>query len=437
MQKSGILAQSHPLIERLNRHRWAFGLLGGATALSMATAIAVAPNTSDAIRAQTVVETLVLDAAKPISGDGNSFMREERVQRGDTLGSLLARLGIDDPDASEFIRNNPQTQALHRQLAPGKTVVARTANNGQLQHLIFPLNAQDNALIVERRGSQFTASQQALRFENQIVMKSAEIQSSLFGATDAADIPDSIASQLAEIFGADIDFHRDLRKGDRFSVVYEIQYLRGIPARSGRILSAEFVNNGKTLRAVWFDQDGKGGYYTPEGKSLRKAFLRSPLEFSRVTSGFSMRFHPILQQWRAHKGVDYGAPSGTRVRSTGDGTVEFAGQQGGYGNLIIVRHGGNYATAYGHLRGFAPGLRKGSRISQGDTIGFVGQTGWATGPHLHYEFRIGGQQVNPLAISLPTAIPLDQAQMPRFSAISQSQMTQIAVARDLRPAAID
>jgi len=438
MQKSGILAQSPALLDRLRKNPLSFGLLGGIAAFGMATAIAVVPNVAETgVTPNTIIEDLTLSAMTPLALASESFMREERVQRGDTLGTLLSRLGIEDRQAIEFMRTSAQAQALHRQLAPGKVVVARTTPEGMLQHLIFPLNTQDEALVIERRGDTLTASQQALRFEKQIVVKNAEIQHSLFGASDAADIPDAIATQLAEIFGADIDFHRDLRKGDRFSVVYEMSHLRGIPARSGRILSAEFVNNGRLLQAVWFDQAGKGGYYTPEGKNLRKAFLRSPLEFSRVTSGFSMRFHPILQEWRAHKGVDYGAPIGTRVRATGDGTVEFAGKQGGYGNLVLIRHNGNYTTAYAHLNSFAPGVRKGARIAQGDTVGTVGKTGWATGPHLHYEFRVGGKQVNPLAISLPTALPLEQAQVQQFKTIAQHQMHQLALARDLRVAAFD
>jgi len=437
MQKSGILAQSHPLLARLHNHRWSFGILAGLAALGMAGAIAVvpAPSASQVIP-DTVVEDLLLDTQQLTEAD-QVFMREERIQRGDTLGALLARLGIADREADIFIRSSPQAQAMHRQLAPGKLVVAQTSAEGLLQRLIFPLNTQDTALIIERKGEHLSANQEALRFEKQIIVKGAEIQHSLFGATDASQIPDAIATQFAEIFSTEVDFHRDLRKGDRISVVYEMFYLRGIPARSGRILSAEFVNNGRTLSAVWFDQAGKGGYYTPEGKNLRKAFLRSPLEFSRVTSGFSMRFHPILKQWRAHKGVDYGAPIGTRVRATGDGVIEFAGRQGGYGNMVIVRHRGNHTTAYAHLNGFGPGIRKGARIAQGETLGYVGQTGWATGPHLHYEFRIAGKQINPLSITLPSAPPLEQAQLPQFRNLVAGQVSQLALARNLRSASFD
>lgn len=416
MEKSGILTQSPRLIERFKRHPWTLGLAGSVSALGMAAAIAVAPPEEESAHVKTIVEQLAIQGARPLDLGDTGFLREERIQRGDTVGTILSRLGIQEAEALEFIRTSPQTRVMHQQLAPGKVVIAQTSENGELRALYFPLNGKDSSLVVERSDGRLTAREKALRFETQVVMKTAEIRSSLFGAADAAGIPDGIATQMAEIFSGDIDFHRDLRKDDRFAVVYEMQYLSGQPARTGRILAAEFVNNGKTYRAIHFEQDGRSSYYTPEGKSLRKAFLRSPLEFSRVTSGFSMRFHPILQQWRAHKGVDYGAPAGTKVRATSDGTIDFAGQQGGYGNVVIIKHSGNYSTAYGHLQGFGPGIRKGARISQGDTIGYVGQTGWATGPHLHYEFRINSQQVNPLALNLPTSLPLENSQLSRFKA---------------------
>jgi murein DD-endopeptidase MepM/ murein hydrolase activator NlpD len=374
-----------------------------------------------------------------VQSENATFLREERVQRSDTVSSLITRLGITDREASDFIRQNPEAQAVSRQLRPGKLVTAKTGENGELHSLYFPLNGKDAALVIERRSGGFVASEQVLKLESQTVVKSGEIRSSLFGATDAAGIPDAIATQLAEIFGGEIDFHRDLRKGDRFSLVYETLSHRGQAIRSGRILSAEFTNNQKTYHAYWFQsEEGKFGYYTADGKSLRKAFLRSPLEFSRVTSGFtSARFHPVLQTWRAHKGVDYGAPTGTRVRSVADGVVEVAGRQGGYGNLIVLKHQGTYSTAYGHLSGFASGIRKGARVSQGDTIGYVGQTGLASGPHLHYEFRVNSQQVNPLAVTLPTAIPLEAAQLGRYKASITPLRAQLELAKQIQVAAIE
>ncbi len=429
MEKSGILAHSTALIGRIKKHPWRFGVAASTSVMAMAGAIAVSPGEDGMISITPIIEHLSLQGAQAISLGDASFLREERIQKGDTVAALLYRLGIQEPEAIEFIRTSPDTRLIYRQLAPGKTVVAQTSEHGDLKSLYFPINNKDSTLLVERRNGTLFAQEIAQRYETHVVMKSAEIRSSLFAATDSAGIPDSIASQLAEIFSGDIDFHRDLRKGDRFSLVYEMQYLRGQAARSGRILSAEFINGEKTFRAVYFEPNGKGGYYSPEGKTLKKAFLRSPLEFSRVTSGFAMRYHPVFQQWRAHKGVDYGAPLGTRVRATGDGIIDFVGTQGGYGNMIVVRHSANNSTAYGHLKGFASGLRKGSHIGQGDTIGYVGQSGWATGPHLHYEFRLNNQQVNPLAGHFPGALPLETKQIPRFKAQAAPWLAQLELIR--------
>lgn len=347
-----------------------------------------------------------------------SYLREDRFQRGDTLAGVLARLGIADAELQKLLRM-PQVRFVR----PGTTLTAEVRPDGELVVLSF-LSPRDALVRIERVGQGMHAAEERAALSVHTVMKSAVIRLSLFGAADAVGIPDSVAIQLADIFGGDIDFLRDLRKGDRFSVVYEMQTLNGRAVRSGRVLAAEFVNHGKTHRAVWFpgsDAEGKksGGWYAPDGKNLRKAFLRSPLEFSRVSSGFGMRMHPFLQSWRAHKGVDYAAPVGTRVRSVGDGVVELAGNSGGYGNMVVVRHQGQYSTIYAHLSGFARGIRKGTRVTQGETIGMVGQTGWATGPHLHYEFRVGAEARNPLTIALPAALPVPAHELGAFRAYSE------------------
>lgn len=432
-QKSRILAQSQLVIDRLSRHRRAAAGFAAVSAFGMVAAFAIAPsNDTSSVQLHTVIEQLATPSGAILPSEREIYLREERVLRGDTLASLLSRLSINDSEAFEFIRTNATAQAISRQLRPGKSVSARTSEAGELLSLHFPVSGKDSFIVIERSREGLTAQEQTVALESRTVMRSGEIRYSLFGATDSAGIPDVIATQLAEIFGGDIDFHRDLRKGDRFSVVYELLYQRGQPIRGGRILAAEFTNDRKTFQAYWHTtEDGKGGYYTADGKSLRKAFLRSPLEFSRVTSGFtSNRFHPVLQTWRAHKGVDYGAPVGTRVRSVADGIVDFAGRQGGYGNLLIIRHQGTYSTAYGHLNGFASGVRKGTRVAQGETIGYVGQTGLASGPHLHYEFRVRDQQVNPLAVTLPTTIPLEAAQLPRFKANTEPLRAQVQLAKE-------
>jgi len=442
--KSGILAQLLHYRSERPEPFWAGVGVVGVSLFSMVAAFGTVNDSrlADIPRKQ-VVEQLALPAITTSADSGQSFLREERVQRGDTVMGLLQRLGVDDAAAVGFLKGNASTQSLFRQLSPGKNLSARTGPAGELQTLVFPLNGgKDQALIVERQGDKFSASEQPLPLETQVVMKSGEIRYSLFGASDAAGIPDSVATQLADIFGGDIDFHRDLRKGDRFAVIYESVNYLGRFVRSGRILAAEFVNNGKTYRAAWFADPAGGenssGYYTADGKNIRKAFLRSPLEFSRITSGFtSARFHPVLQKWRAHKGIDYGAPVGTRVKATGNGTVEYVGVQGGYGKVVILRHQSRYTTLYGHLSGFAAGLRKGNRVSQGDVIGFVGATGLASGPHLHYEFRVSDVHQNPLAMALPSAPPLLPQQLGLFRANTEAVLARLDLIRGFSLAQAD
>ena len=254
-----------------------------------------------------------------------------------------------------------------------------------------------------------------------------------------SDPPIRIANQMADVFSTDIDFHRDLQRGDRFTVVFEAFYSKGELVKTGHILAAEFINSGKAYHTVYFqDKEGRGGYYTPDGKNLRKAFLRSPLEFSRISSGFAnARYHPILKEWRAHKGVDYAAPTGTKVKATADGSVEFVGQKSGYGNIIMLQHQGKFETVYGHLSGFAKGLHKGQRVSQGDVVGYVGMTGLATGPHLHYEFKVAGVQRNPLSIEVPTAFPIAANKKDEFSRVTKPLLARLELLRGTNLAALD
>lgn len=270
-------------------------------------------------------------------------------------------------------------------------------------------------MLIERADDGFLAEERPAPLQTEISIRSGVIQSSLFGATDAAGIPDAVAMQLADIFAGDVDFHRELRKGDRFAVVYEQHRLNGRPVHAGRVLGAEFVNQGRVLRAVHYERaKGGSGYYAPDGSNLRKAFLRSPLEYTRISSRFGMRKHPFQRSWRAHTGVDYAAPAGTRVRAAGDGVVEFAGWKGGYGKVVILRHRSRYSTLYAHLSGIAPGVGRGLRVAQGDVIGRVGSTGWATGPHLHYEFHVGGRARNPYAIAMPAGEPVPAVELEAF-----------------------
>jgi murein DD-endopeptidase MepM/ murein hydrolase activator NlpD len=402
-------------------------------------AFGVAPDTLvEQVRIERIVQEVTLPATvSEAPADAGVFAQEGRIQRGDTVAELLARLQIDDAEAVTFLRSAKDVRAL-TQLRPGRNVWAETDASGSLLHLRY-LTPSGTLFSVVREGTTFKASEQPVELEAQPLRAAGTIRSSLFAATDAADLPDAIAIQIAEIFSSQIDFHRDLRRGDRFAVVYEGLHYNGELVKTGRVLAAEFVNDGKTHQAVWFETGkGEGSYYTADGRSMRKAFLRSPLEFSRISSGFTAaRFHPILQAWRAHRGIDYAAPTGTRVRSTGDGVVKFMGRQGGYGNLVIVQHAGGYETYYAHLSAYASGLRQGSRVSQGEYIGYVGQTGMATGPHLHYEFHIRGVQHDPLRVTLPEAVPITRDLRPAFTAHAEPLVRQIGLLRDVVRASIE
>ena len=432
--KSRILTYLGTLREAKPRHLRTSLSVATIALLGAVAAFGTAPDSGQLLaRQRDIVEPLAISQPSPGETLQEFYVREESIRDGDTAASLFTRMGINATETLEALRTMPEAREIFRQMAPGKPITARVDGNGGLGSMIFPLNgATARALLIEHTGDDYKVSEQPLKLETHILMKSSEIQYSLFGATDAAGIPDSVATQIADIFGSDIDFHRGLRKGDRFSVVYESIDHLGKPIRAGRILAVEFINDGKTYQTAWYeDEAGHGGYYTPDGKSIHKAFLRSPLEFSRITSGFSLaRFHPILQKWRAHKGIDYGAPTGTKVKSTADGVVEFAGRQGGYGNVIIMRHQNHFTTLYGHLSGFAGGLRIGTRVAQGDVIGYVGMTGLATGPHLHYEFRINGEYQNPLAVSSQPSLPLAPQQLGRFHSQSGAQMARIDMIRN-------
>ncbi|TCJ16334.1 M23 family peptidase [Parasulfuritortus cantonensis] len=408
----------------LARHKRWLLVLSAIPLFEVVTAFGVSPDTVTQNVPQT---TVVADVALPEPAQADSgafdFWREERIQSGDTLASLLDRLGVGPEDMPGALAASRGHAA---RLIAGRTILAKVTSGGRL--LLFRYLIDDsNLLTIERAGDGFVAKDEVIQPETQVVMRSGEIKYSLFGATDAADVPDSIASQMAEVFSGDIDFHRDIRQGDRFSVVYEVQYQGGRALRTGRLLAAEFVNQGHAYRAVYFrDPQGRESYFTPDGKSMKRAFLKSPIPFSRISSGFSSaRYHPVLKEWRAHKGIDYAAPTGTPVRAVSDAKVAFVGRKGGYGNLIVLRHQGPYSTAYGHLSRFAKGLRNGARVSQGDIIGYVGATGLATGPHLHYEFRVNDVQKNPLAVRMPAAYPLEARYRAQFGSAAAPLVSQL------------
>jgi len=437
-----MLSQNTLTQEKKLKLRWLVAL-SSLPLLGVVTAFGIVPQSDNTYTSLTMVaeeivlphDTLAITSTTNLKAA--TFWRNERVQRGDTVTELLRRMQIEDSSASEYLRRD-QATASFRQLAIGKFVQAETNADGSLLALRY-LDNKGNQVVINRGTGGLKTSTQPPLVEQRLLMRTGEINSTLFAATDAVGLPESTANQLAEIFGSDIDFHRDLRKGDKFSVVYEMDYSNGEPVRAGRIRAAEFINQGQSYRVVYFKADSShGDYYTPDGKSIRKAFLRSPLEFSRISSGFSLsRFHPVLNTWRAHKGVDYAAALGTKVKVTADGTVSFVGKQGGYGNVVIVEHQSRHTTVYGHLSRFASGLRRGQRVGQGDIIGFVGMTGLATGPHLHYEFMVNAQHRDPLRTALPDAVPLDNVQKLAFQEATRSLTARLGLLRDTNLAKLD
>ena len=422
--KQSILAHNSAIKERKLRLRWLLAI-STIPLFGIVTAFGIAPQTiTRDIPVSTVIEDITLPPAanQPVLAalSDEIFWQADQVRRDDTLSSLMDRLNIRNSEAIDFLRHDAEASALASQLRPGRSIQAQVDPNGELLKLQYHLDS-DSVLHIDRNADgSYHAYDAAPELEMHSVIKSAEIHSSLFAATDGANIPDQIALQMADMFSSDIDFNNDLRQGDRFVVVYEANYNNGELVKTGQVLAAEFVNKGNTYRAVLYrNPEGKVSYYTPEGKSLHKSFLRSPLEFTRISSGFSLgRFHPILQRIRAHKGVDLAAPTGTRIKAPADGVVAFVGKKGGYGNVIILQHDNDIRTVYGHLSRFVSGLHKGEKVAQGDIIGYVGMTGLATGPHLHYEFLLHGEHRDPLKVALPKGEPLPEKYKADFMASS-------------------
>lgn len=435
--KQRILAQKSSKLTKKTT-RWLVAL-SSIPLFGIFTAFGIAPNSPSFGDVQ--VEEVVLDLSIPDvlseSQANQTFWRQENIRRGDTIASILNRLDVSNQDSTDFLQAARGSRAM-RQLRPGQTVYAQTTADGELLMLRY-FFGNEELFLMEKTDDEFRMTEQPIELDTRVHMKSGVINSSLFAATDNAGIPNNIAMQLTEIFASEIDFYRDLRQGDRFTVVYETFSNNGRRTKTGRVLAVEFVNKGKSHQAIYFrSSNGADGYYTPEGESLRKAFLLSPLTFSRVSSGFTnARFHPILKEWRAHRGIDYAAPTGTPVKATSSGIVAFSGSQKGYGNLVVLKHNGKYETAYGHLSRFASGLSKGKRVNQGDVIGYVGSTGMATGPHLHYELRVDGVQRDPAKVVLPTAPPIAKRDLNTFQKETQSLVARLNIMRNIQLAALE
>lgn len=371
-------------------------------------------------------QTLSLPALLPSAAPSFSapFIDETQIRSGDTLAAILQRLNVDDKKLLPFLIQDKSARSIYK-LYPGRSVQAALDANGDLVWLRYfhtPGTSDKNSFVskwleIKPTGDGgYSATEQSQATDTQILMAEGEIRNSLFGATDEADVPDAVTLQMADILGSKIDFMQDLRKGDRFRVVYEAHSHNGKSVGAGRVLALEFINQDKTYDAAWFaPEQGPGGYYSFDGSSLKGAFLRTALEFSRISSTFGIRKHPIHGKWMGHQGVDYAAGSGTPIRATANGTVEFIGQQNGYGNVIILKHYNKITTLYAHQSRFAANLKKGDSVEQGQLIGYVGSTGWATGPHLHYEFRIDNKPVDPLSVDLPVARSLEGADRLAFT----------------------
>lgn len=352
------------------------------------------------------------------------------VRPGDSLARIFSRMKLSARELHDIMTLGDPVASL-KKIHPGETLRFRIGEDGRLLALQYDKNRL-HGLAVERNGDGFTAREIARQPERETAYASATIDSSLFVAAQQAGLSDNLTMELANIFGWDIDFALDIRKGDRFTVLYENLNLDGERIGQGEILAAEFVNQGRVYRAVRYtDAGGRTDYYTPEGRSMRKAFLRTPVAFSRISSRFSLgRKHPILNRIRAHKGVDYAAPYGTPIKATGDGKVIFRGTKGGYGRTVILAHGSRYSTLYAHMSRFAKGIRNGSRVKQGQVIGYIGQSGLATGPHLHYEFRINGVHRNPLTVKLPAAAPIDKRYAADFERKAEALLAQLELVRE-------
>ncbi len=355
--------------------------------------------------------------AAPLSNKANRAVFEEihhTIQSGESLSSIFHRLDLKLSDLNKILYA-PEKGKRFAAIKSGAELIAYVDDNKDLKQLVYKRNSIDS-LVATRTQDSFEIKDYSTPISRVIASTQATIDSSLFLAGKKAALPDKVIMELANIFAWDVDFALNLRNGDQFTVVYEKLFIDDQEIGTGNIVSAEFVNQGKTFTTVRYeDENGESSYYTPEGKSMRKAFLRTPIDFARVSSHFNLkRRHPVLNKIRAHKGVDYAARTGTPIKSAGDGKIKFRGWKSGYGRVVIVQHGQKYTTLYAHLSKFKSNQKNGSHVQQGDVIGYVGKSGLATGPHLHYEFRVNGVHRNPLTVKLPNSTPIPETTLAAF-----------------------
>lgn len=373
--------------------------------------------------------------AKDIEAELNSLASAETVaeliqynwiiESGDSLSAIFSKLGLDKDELHNIIHTN-QYGKLFESLATGKMLQAKINQDGRLEQLFYEINSLETLTAI-RDADQFTFEMRSKEVQREIASVQTTINSSLYLDGKKAGLSNKTIMELADIFAWDIDFALNLQHGDLITVMYEKLLVNGHEIDTGDIIAAEVINRGNTYTAIRFkDNKGKVSYYSPDGKRMRKAFLRSPVDFARISSHFNLkRKHPVLNKIRAHKGVDYAAKTGTPVKSTSDGKIIFRGRKGGYGRVVIVQHGKSYSTLYAHLSSYGKGQKVGSHVKQGEIIGRVGSSGLATGPHLHYEFRVNNVHRNPLTIRLPNSDPIDKTLLADFKQQTQPLLNQL------------
>jgi murein DD-endopeptidase MepM/ murein hydrolase activator NlpD len=351
--------------------------------------------------------------------------REVIVSKGDTLSTLFAKVGLPATSVHEVLASDKQAKQFS-QLKHGQKLEFELAPDGQLTNLHSKVSDLES-ITLTKSDKGYTFNRITAKPTVRSAYAHGVINSSLSQSAARAGLSHSLTMDMASVFGYDVDFAQDIRQGDEFDVIYEQKVVNGKAVGNGPILSARFTSRGKTYTAVRYtNKQGNSSYYTADGNSMRKAFIRTPVDFARISSKFSMgRKHPILNKIRAHKGVDYAAPRGTPIKAAGDGKVLLAGRRGGYGNTVIIQHGNTYRTLYGHMQGFAKGIKTGGSVKQGQVIGYIGTTGLSTGPHLHYEFQVNGVHVDPLGQKVAMADPISKAERARFLAQSQPLMARM------------
>lgn len=351
------------------------------------------------------------------------------VRRGDSLSAIFKRHEIPAQELHGIMQLGRITRNLNA-LRPGDTIRFKLDTQQRVEQLVFDIDRLTSLQVTRQSADKFAARVIEHELDRRLTQSSGVISTSLYEAGKAAGLDDALIMQMTAIFGWDIDFVLDIRRGDHFTLLYEEQYLNGEKIQDGPIIAAEFVNQGRRVHAIRYtDEEGRSDYYSPEGYSMRKAFLRTPVDFRRISSRFGKRHHPVLNRMRMHKGVDYAARPGTPIQAAGDGKIVYRGWKGGYGRVVILQHGGRYSTLYAHMSGFKGGLRVGSRVRQGQTIGFVGSSGRATGPHLHYEFRVNGAHRDPLTVKLPNAEPIKSVYKADFLQLAERRLAQLDAAR--------